>query len=638
MDARADRLVSERVITEIQRGRIQPWTYTALRTKSAALRDIMALALTDGAMGERALRDHLTAGSALGDRVASLRPTAVALATVWTASAGDDSARVAAHRLFRHVVTQEPELLTRDQQQIYAQLSFTVGEDTHVREALEMFPSIPLDVAESLRADLLNPSRRGAGSFDEWVRHLAAPFVRDGLAPITVDLNAPTLFDGLQAAAPPPVTDGPLVTVIMPCFRPDGALLSSVRSIAAQSYENLEILLVDDASGPEFGDLFDQAAAIDPRLRYVELTPNGGTYRARNTALELARGTYVTVQDADDWSHPERIADQVRALVDNPDASASISDAIRAMDDLTHQWIGYSPRRRNASSLMFRLADVARTGPFDLVRKSGDSEFYERLKRLIGPVVDTRTPLAITRLQFGSLSRSDFSFQWMDPDRLLYRAAFRSWHRTLSPDLPPFSRDADRGHRPFPAPRAMLRGLPGERARQSYDIVVILDGSDPVAAQEALDLCPRQDLSLAALHLEDATRGRQNRPEIDEMLLAAQREGLLDIVGPHDVESSRLVVIATTGTLELPQTPEPRVRTDNVAAVVRPATGLRSVQDLAVVSDTCLELFGRRPQWTAATEADRATWAVDGWELPLTSQVVEEARNAYPQRGEASRI
>src|SRR5690606_20961394 len=173
--------------------------------------------------------------------------------------------------------------------------------------------------------------------------------------------------------------------------------------------------------------------------------------------------------------------------------------------------------------------------PFDAVRKGADSEFHERLGRLVGPVADTRTPLAGTRLRSGTLSRSDFSCRWTTPDRQLYRAAYRSWHRSLTRDstpLPPAVGNVTQ--RPFPAPTTFLRA-PGAAPPPDADALVLLDGSDPAAAGTALATAPaRPDLRLGVLHLEDATRGRLHQTDPVDPLLRAARAGTVAMVSASD--------------------------------------------------------------------------------------------------------
>lgn len=617
------RLVSTRIASHVERGRTTPWINTALRTRSPQIREALARALTDGLMGEADLRERIAAEGVPGELPTGR--TAAALGTVWAASPTGTADMAAGQRLLRAVVEHDPGVLNRAQQQIYAQVSFVTGAFDDVTRALGTLTNLPRDIAESLRTDLLNPAGGGQGTRTEWLAQLTAPFTREGLVPIDVRPDQDTIFDGLTAQTPSRV-DGPLVSVIMPCYRPDAALVTSVASIVAQSYENLEVILIDDASGPEFHESFEEACAMDSRIRLLRMPENGGTYRGRNAAMQQARGTFVTVQDADDWSHPQRIADQVALLESSPAAGGSTSDAIRATDDLLHQWIGYPARRRNASSLMFRHSVLERTGPFDLVRKSGDSEFHERLTTLVGPVLDTRTPLAITRLRGGTLSRADFAYQWMAPDRLLYRAAYRSWHRTLGDVDTPHVPSIGGEERVFPAPAAMLRSLPGQRERGLLDLLVVADTSDPAAVRDIVAL-ESSALRVGVVHLEDPTRGLPRRPEPDEDLLDQARRGVLEIVSPTDDVEATTTLVLSPGALELLPSPAPRIRTGRVVVTVRPPHTTSDVTDLVTVGDESLTVLGSRPTWAAATIDDQRVWAHEGWDLPLVATLIKPRSN-----------
>lgn len=339
------------------------------------------------------------------------------------------------------------------------------------------------DSSDAPAADLLRPDDP---AHRRWEDLLSAPFRDAGLSGLQVRPGSttiagvgvlPALFDQLHAE-PGPQQDGPLVTVIMPCWRPGAQLLTSLASVTAQTWANLEILLVDDASGPEYEHWFQAAAAEDPRVRVVRTSVNGGTYRARNTALEVARGEFFTVQDADDWSHPDRIERQVRALQEAPEAPMSRSRAVRATADLTHQWFGYLPTRKSAVSLLVRREVVDRIGPFGDVRKGGDSEFAERAERLLGPINEVRLPLAVYRLAPGSLSRADFSYQWSAPDRLMFRGGYRAWHQSLPAKSP--ARLPDSGRWPGRLPLGYHDADPAEGSREVLPWAYLADFSaDP---------------------------------------------------------------------------------------------------------------------------------------------------------------
>ena len=108
--------------------------------------------------------------------------------------------------------------------------------------------------------------------------------------------------------------DTPLITVIVPVYNILEYLPRCVHSITAQTYQNLEIILVDDGSTDGTGALCDELAAEDRRIR-VYHKENGGSSSARNLALKHASGEYVGFVDSDDYIAPgmyQRLMDGIR--------------------------------------------------------------------------------------------------------------------------------------------------------------------------------------------------------------------------------------------------------------------------------------------------------------------------------------
>lgn len=93
--------------------------------------------------------------------------------------------------------------------------------------------------------------------------------------------------------------NGPLVSMIVPVYNKRDYLRTCVDSLCAQTYTNLEIILVDDGSTDGSGELCDAYARRDPRIRVTHQV-NGGVSSARNTGLDTARGDYIYFSDADD--------------------------------------------------------------------------------------------------------------------------------------------------------------------------------------------------------------------------------------------------------------------------------------------------------------------------------------------------
>ncbi len=95
----------------------------------------------------------------------------------------------------------------------------------------------------------------------------------------------------------------PLVSVIVPVYNVEAYLPQCIDSIIHQKYRNIDIILVDDGSTDHCGEICDQYAAKDSRIRVFH-TKNGGLSAARNFGLTQAKGVYIGFIDSDDWIEP----------------------------------------------------------------------------------------------------------------------------------------------------------------------------------------------------------------------------------------------------------------------------------------------------------------------------------------------
>jgi glycosyltransferase involved in cell wall biosynthesis len=102
----------------------------------------------------------------------------------------------------------------------------------------------------------------------------------------------------------------PKVSVIIPAYNVEDYVRRAVESVCAQSFEDFELLVVDDGSSDDTGRIIDQLAERDPRVDTFHQA-NAGAPAARNFALDRARGTYVLFMDADDWADPSMLEDMV---------------------------------------------------------------------------------------------------------------------------------------------------------------------------------------------------------------------------------------------------------------------------------------------------------------------------------------
>lgn len=125
--------------------------------------------------------------------------------------------------------------------------------------------------------------------------------------------------------------DNPLVSVIVPVYNVEKYLDECVKSILAQSYKNLEIILVDDGSPDGCPEMCDNYQALDPRVRVIHKN-NGGLGFARNSGLDIATGDYVVFVDSDDYLDSDAIEDLVTAAINNH--AQLVKDGFRKRDDV----------------------------------------------------------------------------------------------------------------------------------------------------------------------------------------------------------------------------------------------------------------------------------------------------------------
>ena len=98
-----------------------------------------------------------------------------------------------------------------------------------------------------------------------------------------------------------------MISVIIPLYNVEEYLARCVDSILAQTYENLEVILVDDGAKDSSGAICDAFASKDSRVKVIH-KENGGLSSARNAGLEVAAGEYIGFVDSDDWITPDAYA------------------------------------------------------------------------------------------------------------------------------------------------------------------------------------------------------------------------------------------------------------------------------------------------------------------------------------------
>lgn len=586
---------------------------TALRTRSAAGRHLLAHAACPS-LGLPGLLAAARAGSAGGAKVDAA--ALAELAGVVGLQSGAVEDRRDAVALFDLALgLGGPRRVGSRLGAVHAQLAFALGDVEQTRRLLRRYGRrmAPLE-RDALLADLAHPS--AGGGERAWLRRLSELCGQPGLsldgavdeagieAGVEGGAEVPW-FDRLRAARGPVVASGPKVSVVMTAYRPGRALLTAVRSLLDGTWANMEVLVVDDASGPEFEGVFAAAAALDDRVRVLCEPVNGGTFAARNTAFDAAVGDFVTGLDSDDWAAPDRLARSIAPLLDDPALQLTYGEAFLFNEDLTATRPGRVLATVSTASMMFRRGVLDRIGYYDEVRKGADTEFLHRVAAVYGQgavrhlagVRDT-----LMRQAPGSLSREEFGPGWKHPSRRAYQSSYPLWHKAIRED------GADprlkRGERRFWAPYHAATARADQRQRH-FDVVFCLDwrpfGGPQKSTMEEIRALRAAGRSVAVMHLES---WRHMTTEDRPMCRPVQRminDELVDQVLVTDDVVCDLLVLRYPPILQYRFGERSAVRPKRMIVLANQAPAERDGSDIRYSPEAChanaADMFGVEPVW-----------------------------------------
>ncbi len=202
------------------------------------------------------------------------------------------------------------------------------------------------------------------------------------------------------------------VSVVMTVYNGQAYVRSAALSVLLQRGVNVELIIVDDASTDRTWRIISELGREHPeRVICRKLPRNVGAYKARNIALDLCSSDYVAFQDADDWSHPQRLARAVAWLERSPRRIAATCRYVRLDTEARFHSPAIWPLRQwSPNTLVFRRQPVIDTlGGFDEVRAGADTEYFERMRLHFGDArIAFFTEVMLVAMSLpGSLMHSD---------------------------------------------------------------------------------------------------------------------------------------------------------------------------------------------------------------------------------------
>ena len=106
-----------------------------------------------------------------------------------------------------------------------------------------------------------------------------------------------------------------LVSIVMPAYNAEKTIVASIESVLAQDYPNWELLVVNDCSTDSTMMVSEKFAAVDPRIKILNLDSNVGISEARNTAIRNATGRYLAFLDSDDVWKANKLSRQLEFMI-----------------------------------------------------------------------------------------------------------------------------------------------------------------------------------------------------------------------------------------------------------------------------------------------------------------------------------
>ena len=147
-----------------------------------------------------------------------------------------------------------------------------------------------------------------------------------------------------------------LVSVIVPVYNAQAYLAQCLRSICDQTHPEIEVLCINDGSTDDSPQILKSFAAADPRVRVID-KPNGGYGQGCNLGLRLARGTWVSIIEPDDWIEPDMYESMLRFVAGFPE----LPDIVKTPWTDVHNWDDPAAQTPHPSPMVHRLRTSTRS-------------------------------------------------------------------------------------------------------------------------------------------------------------------------------------------------------------------------------------------------------------------------------------
>lgn len=210
------------------------------------------------------------------------------------------------------------------------------------------------------------------------------------------------------------MNNSPLVSIVMPAFNAADFIAESINSVQNQTYDNWELLIIDDGSTDETATVVDQFQMLDSRIRNIPLPVNQGAGFARNIGIKASEGEFISFLDADDLWKSHKLKTQLDFMLMNKIlVSYSSYELIDEQGKRKHKMVkaldGLSTEKLLRANYIGNLTGMYRAGKMGKIycppiRKRQDWAMWINAVRKAGKAKGIQEVLAFYRVREDSIS------------------------------------------------------------------------------------------------------------------------------------------------------------------------------------------------------------------------------------------
>jgi len=210
-----------------------------------------------------------------------------------------------------------------------------------------------------------------------------------------------------------------MVSIVTPSYNSEQFIASTITSVINQTYNNWELIIVDDASKDNTCNIISEFSKKDKRIKLIKQSKNFGAGVARNTAIKAAQGNYIAFLDSDDIWKSNKLEKQLAVMKATKaticfssyelinEEGESLKKIIEALPKLSYT----KQLKCNYIGNLTGIYDVNELGKMFMpeIKKRQDWVMWLNLLKKGGPAIGIKEPLAYYRVRKGSISSNKFN-------------------------------------------------------------------------------------------------------------------------------------------------------------------------------------------------------------------------------------